>query len=75
MDSGSSKGGRGKSESRPRRPSGEPCIEELFVASWAVSGDMIGEAWGELEVVTDEALIADADTDGVDVEMEGMKLV
>ena len=36
---------------------------------------MIGEAWGELEVVTDEALIADAGTDGVDVEMEGMKLV
>jgi hypothetical protein len=74
IDSGSSKGGGGNSASRPRRPSGEPCIEELFVVSWAVSGDMIGEAWGELEVVTDEALIADAGTEDVDV-IEGRKLV
>jgi hypothetical protein len=73
MDSGSSKGG-GNSDSRPRRPSGEPCKEELFVVSWAVSGDMIGETWGELKVVTDEALIADAGTEGVE-EIEGRKLV
>ena len=44
MDSGSSKGGRLNSDSWPRRPSGEPCIEELFVVIWVVSGDMMGEA-------------------------------
>jgi len=42
--------------------------------SWAVSGDMIGETWGELEVVTDEALIADAGTEAVE-ERDGRKLV
>jgi hypothetical protein len=45
--------------------SGEPCMEELFVVSWVVSGDMIGDACWELEVVTDEALIADAGTEFV----------
>lgn len=44
MDSGSSKCGGRLSYSRPRRPSGEPCIEELFVRSWALSGDITGEA-------------------------------
>lgn len=34
----------------------------------------MGEAWGELEVVTEEALIADAGTEGVEV-MEGRKFV
>ena len=42
MDSGSSKGG-GSSASRPRRPSGDACRDELFVVSWAISGDMTGE--------------------------------
>jgi hypothetical protein len=35
---------------------------------------MIGEVWGEFEVVIEEALIADAGTEGVE-EMEGRKLV
>jgi hypothetical protein len=38
-------------------------MEELFVVSCAVSGDMMGEACWELEVVTDEVLIADAGTE------------
>ena len=59
MDSGSSKLGGGKSCSRPRGPSGEPCMEELFVIIWVVSGDMMGEAWTELAVVTGDALMAD----------------
>ena len=59
MDSGSSKFGGGYSVSRPRGPSGEPCMEELFVVSCVVSGDMMGEAWTELAVVTGEALMAD----------------
>lgn len=60
IDSGSSKFGGRQSFSRPRGPSGEPCREELFVVSCVVSGDMTGEACSELEVVTDEALIAEA---------------
>jgi len=35
-------------------------MEELFVVSWVVSGSMIGDACTELEVVTDEALTAEA---------------
>ena len=65
MDSGSSNGGGGTSASRPRGPSGETCREELFVKTWVVSGDMMGEACTELEV-TDEALIAEAGTEVVD---------
>jgi len=60
MDSGSSNGMSGTSDSRPRGPSGEPCIEELLVVSCVVSGVMMGEVWSELEVVTVEA---DAGTD------------
>lgn len=63
MGSGSSKGGSANSGSRPRRPSGEFCIEELFVVNWVVSGDMMGETWTELEVVTDDAETADAGTE------------
>jgi hypothetical protein len=59
IDSGSSKLDGGKSASRPRGPSGEPCMEELFVVICVVSGDMMGEAWSELAVVTGEALMAD----------------
>lgn len=55
MDSGSSKGMRVTSDSRPRGPSGEPCMEELFVVSCVVSGVMTGEVCSELEVVTVEA--------------------
>jgi len=71
MESGSSKGGREKSVSLPRGPSGEPWREELLVVSWAVSGDMMGEVCRELEVVTEEALMAEA---GV-FEIWGRKLV
>lgn len=74
IDSGSSKGGGGNSCSRPRGPSGEPCIDELFVVTCVVSGDMLGEACSELEVATDEALIAEAGTDGAEV-MGGRKEV
>ncbi len=35
----------------------------MFVVNWVVSGDMMGETWTELEVVTDEAEIADAGTE------------
>ena len=63
MDSGSSKGGReGISNSRPRGPSGEACSEELFVLICGVSGDIMGEAWTELEVKED-VLMAEAGTD------------
>lgn len=55
MDSGSSNGIGRASESRPRGPSGDPCIEELFVVSWVVSGVMTGEVCNELDVVTVEA--------------------
>lgn len=58
MDSGSSKGGRAYSGSRPRGPSGDACRELLFVMSCVVWGDMIGDGCRELEA-TDEALIAD----------------
>jgi hypothetical protein len=34
-------------------------MEELFVVICVVSGDMMGEAWSELAVVTGEALMAD----------------
>jgi hypothetical protein len=34
-------------------------MEELLVVIWVVSGDMMGEAWRELAVVTGEALMAD----------------
>lgn len=34
-------------------------MEELFVVICVVSGDMTGEAWRELAVVTGEALMAD----------------
>lgn len=55
------------SASRPRRPSGDPWIEELFVVRSVVSGDMMGDAWRELEVVvTEEALMAEAGTDGAE---------
>ena len=50
IESGSSKFGGGYSDSRPRGPSGEPCMEELFVVSCVVSGDIMGEAWSELGV-------------------------
>jgi hypothetical protein len=40
-------------------------MEELFVVSWVVSGDMIGDVCWELDVVTDEALMADAGTEFV----------
>jgi hypothetical protein len=59
IDSGSSNGG-GNSASRPRRPSGDACTEELFVVSRAVSGDMMGEFWREPDVAADEALMAEA---------------
>lgn len=65
IDSGSSKGGGRYSDSRPRGPSGEPCIEELFVVSCVVSGDMTGDACCELEA-TEEALMADAGTEFVE---------
>jgi len=55
MDSGSSNGMRGTSDSRPRGPSGDPCIEELFVVSCVVSGVMTGDVCRELEVVTVDA--------------------
>lgn len=55
-------------------PSGEACTEELLVVSCVLSGDMIGEAWRELEVVTEEALIAEAGIEGVEV-IEGRKFV
>jgi hypothetical protein len=74
IDSGSSKGGGGPSESRPRGPSGEPCMEEVLVGSWAVSGDVIGDACSELEV-TEEALIADAGMDDGVEDMDGRKPV
>jgi hypothetical protein len=32
-----------------------------------VSGDMMGDAWRELEVVTEDALMAEAGTDGAEV--------
>ena len=35
-------------------------MDELFVVNCVVSGDMMGEACWELDVVTDEALMADA---------------
>jgi hypothetical protein len=38
-------------------------MEELFVVNWAVSGNMTGETWTELEVVTDEAETADTGTE------------
>jgi len=41
-------------------------MEELFVVSWVVSGDMIGDACTELEVVTDEALTAEAEMEAAD---------
>jgi hypothetical protein len=72
MDSGSSNGG-GSSASRPRRPSGDAWTEELFVVSWAVSGDMMGEFCGELEVAADEALMADAGRDEAE-EIEGKEV-
>lgn len=74
MLSGSSNRGGGSSETRPRGPSGEPCIEELFVVNCVVSGDMMGEGCVEFEVATDEALIAEAGTEGVE-EIEGTKEV
>ena len=64
-------GGR-NSFSRPLGPSGEPCIEELFVVSCVVSGDMAGEGCSELEVVTEEALIAEAGMEAVE-ERDGRK--
>jgi hypothetical protein len=36
----------------------------LFVVICVVSGDIMGDACTELEVVTDEALMAEAGTDG-----------
>ena len=64
MGSGSSKGGReGTSDARPRGPSGEACTDELFVIICDASGNMIGEACMELEVVTEERLTADAGTE------------
>lgn len=60
-----------RSVSRPRRPSGEPCIDESFVVSCAVSGDMMGDVCRELDVVTEEVLMADAGVVG----MCGGKLV
>src|SRR4051794_4329899 len=41
-------------------------MEELFVMICVVSGDMMGEAWTELEVAIDEALMAEAGTEGVE---------
>jgi hypothetical protein len=41
-------------------------MEELFVIICVVSGDIMGEAWSELEVATDEALIAEAGTEGAE---------
>ena len=56
IESGSSNGSMGGiSDSRPRGPSGDPCIEELFVVSCAVSGVIMGEVCSELEVVTVDA--------------------
>lgn len=43
MDSGSSNACGKTSISRPRGPSGDPCMEELLVVSWFVSGVMTGE--------------------------------
>ena len=63
------------SASRPRRPSGEPCIEELLVVSCVVSGDIMGDACRELEVVTEEALMAEAGTEDAVEWMEGRKVV
>jgi len=47
-------------------------MEELLVVSCVDSGDMVGEACRELEVVTDEALMG---ADGGIELMEGTKLV
>lgn len=63
------------SASRPRRPSGEPCTEELFVISCVVSGDIMGDACTELEVVTEEVLMAEAGREGTVEWIEGRKLV
>jgi hypothetical protein len=38
-------------------------MEELLVVNCVVSGDMMGEACWELDVVTDEALMADTGTE------------
>jgi hypothetical protein len=50
-------------------------MEELLVVICVVSGDMMGDAWRELEVVTDEALSADAGTEGVFEGVDGKKVV
>jgi hypothetical protein len=71
IDSGSSKGGGRTSDSRPRGPSGETCNDELLVMTCVVSGDIIGDACTELEVVTDDA---DMGTDGAEA-IEGRKSV
>lgn len=71
IDSGSWNSGGRPSDSRPRGPSGETCREELLVMICVVSGDMIGEACTELEVVTEEA---DIGTEGAEV-IEGRKSV
>lgn len=48
-------------------------MEELFVVICVVSGDMMGDACGELEA-TEDALIADAGMEAVE-EMDGRKYV
>lgn len=63
MESGSSNCGGSVSLSRPRNPSGDPCIDELFVRSRALSGVMTGEACIEEEELAVEALMADTGKD------------
>jgi hypothetical protein len=76
IDSGScSKCERLASDSRPRRPSGEPWVEELLVVTSVASGDMIGEVGPELEVVTEELLMAEAGTEVAADVVEDVKLV
>jgi hypothetical protein len=49
-------------------------MEELLVMTCVASGDIMGEAWSELEVATEEALSAEAGTEGVE-EIGGRKEV
>jgi hypothetical protein len=49
-------------------------MEELFVVTCVASGDMMGEGWVEFEVAIDEALIAEAGTEGIE-EVRGRKEV
>ena len=71
--SSSSRGVGHRSTSLPRRPSGEPWIELLFVAAWTC-GDMCGEGSSEPhgtgEALTAEAIAEEADEAETEAEAE-----